>query len=94
MRIRLHVRTAVSVVVVAAGTVGLFAGPAAASPTRPERAAAAPAASGYLANTIALSNCSASLVRFPSSVDTDRALMLTNGHCYEGGMLGRRTGHA
>ncbi|GIG59862.1 hypothetical protein Lfu02_42340 [Longispora fulva] len=38
--------------------------------------------------TIALNNCSASLVRYPSSVDTDRALMLTNGHCYEGGMPG------
>lgn len=39
-----------------------------------------------LTATIALSNCSASLVRFPDSVDTDRAMMLTNGHCYEGGM--------
>jgi hypothetical protein len=39
-----------------------------------------------LASTIALSNCSASLVRFPNSADTDRAMMLTNGHCYEGGM--------
>ncbi|GAA0683340.1 hypothetical protein GCM10010193_41540 [Kitasatospora atroaurantiaca] len=36
---------------------------------------------GDLTATIALSNCSASLVRYPSSVDTDRALMLTNGHC-------------
>ncbi|MFJ9947330.1 putative Ig domain-containing protein [Kitasatospora sp. NPDC091207] len=36
---------------------------------------------GDLTSTIALSNCSASLVRYPSSVDTDRALMLTNGHC-------------
>jgi hypothetical protein len=36
--------------------------------------------------TIALNNCSAALVRWPSSVDSDRALMLTNGHCYEGGM--------
>ncbi|GAA4875789.1 hypothetical protein GCM10023235_64070 [Kitasatospora terrestris] len=34
-----------------------------------------------LTSTIALSNCSASLVRYPSSVDTDRAMMLTNGHC-------------
>jgi putative Ig domain-containing protein/trypsin-like peptidase len=41
-----------------------------------------------LASTIALSNCSASLVRFPSSQSTDRAMMLTNGHCYEGGFLG------
>jgi hypothetical protein len=40
-----------------------------------------------LANTIALSNCSASLVRFPASVSTDRAMMLTNGHCYEGGFI-------
>ena len=40
-----------------------------------------------LASTIALSNCSASLVRFPASADTDQAMMLTNGHCYEGGFL-------
>ncbi|HJQ01130.1 MAG TPA: hypothetical protein VJ851_05990 [Jatrophihabitans sp.] len=40
-----------------------------------------------LASTIALSNCSASLVRYPSSLTTDRAMMLTNGHCYEGGFL-------
>jgi trypsin-like peptidase len=39
-----------------------------------------------LASTIALSNCSASLVRFPNSAGTDQAMMLTNGHCYEGGM--------
>ena len=37
--------------------------------------------------TIRLSNCSASLVRYPTSVDTDRAMMLTNGHCYEGGFI-------
>jgi hypothetical protein len=40
-----------------------------------------------LASTIALSNCSGSLVRYPSSLDTDRAMLLTNGHCYEGGFL-------
>jgi len=40
-----------------------------------------------LASTIALSNCSASLVRYPTSVSSDQALMLTNGHCYEGGFL-------
>jgi len=38
--------------------------------------------------TIALSNCSAALVRYPSSINTDQAMMLTNGHCYEGGMPG------
>lgn len=40
---------------------------------------------------IALSNCSGSLVRFKSSQDTDKALLLTNGHCFStsvfGGML-------
>jgi len=60
--------------VIAAGTVLVGATPA----------QAVDAAS--LASTIALSNCSASLVRYPTSLDTDRALMLTNGHCYEGGM--------
>ncbi|GIG55965.1 serine protease [Longispora fulva] len=52
-------------------------------------AAAAPglAVTPSLNATIALNNCSASLVRYPSSVDSDRALMLTNGHCYEGGFL-------
>jgi hypothetical protein len=40
-----------------------------------------------LASTIKLNNCSASLVRYPTSKDTDRAMMLTNGHCYEGGFL-------
>ena len=54
---------------------GLLAGPA----------APAQAAATTLASTIDLSNCSASLVRFPTSRSTDRAMMLTNGHCYEGG---------
>lgn len=32
---------------------------------------------------VALDNCSGSLVRFENSVDTDFAMILTNGHCYE-----------
>lgn len=40
-----------------------------------------------LTATIALNNCSGSLVRYPSSVDSDRAMLLTNGHCYEGGFI-------
>ncbi|WP_206050939.1 pre-peptidase C-terminal domain-containing protein [Nocardioides speluncae] len=40
-----------------------------------------------LANAIALNNCSAALVRYPSSQAGDKALMLTNGHCYEGGFI-------
>ncbi|MFD5461660.1 putative Ig domain-containing protein, partial [Kitasatospora sp. NPDC127059] len=34
-----------------------------------------------LTSTIALDDCSASLVRFPVSAAGDRAMMLTNGHC-------------
>jgi V8-like Glu-specific endopeptidase len=38
------------------------------------------------AGTVALSNCSGSVIRFPNSADTDPALVLTNGHCLETGM--------
>lgn len=38
-----------------------------------------------LAGTVALSNCSGSVVRFPNSADTDPALVLSNGHCLETG---------
>jgi hypothetical protein len=40
-----------------------------------------------LGSTIALNNCSGSLVRWPQSVDSDRAMLLTNGHCYENGFI-------
>src|SRR5690349_21309227 len=51
-------------------------------------AQAAPTLASVTLNaTVALNNCSGSLVRWPSSVDADRALLLTNGHCYEGGFL-------
>jgi len=40
--------------------------------------------------TAALSNCSASLVRWPTSVAADRALVLTNGHCHGRDFLGAR----
>lgn len=36
---------------------------------------------------VALSNCSGSIIRFEHSKDTDRAMVLTNGHCYEGGFI-------
>lgn len=40
---------------------------------------------------VKLSNCSGALVRFEHSKDSDKGLMLTNGHCYEtspfGGMM-------
>ncbi|GAB1692763.1 S1 family peptidase [Krasilnikovia sp. M28-CT-15] len=67
-----------------AATASILTGPAAPA----QAAAPAPTAVAVtLANTIALSNCSASLVRFPTSVSTDSAMMLTNGHCYEGGFI-------
>ncbi|MFI5551054.1 serine protease [Streptomyces sp. NPDC051738] len=40
------------------------------------------------AGTVALSNCSGSVVRFPDSEDNDPALVMTNGHCLETGMPG------
>jgi len=36
---------------------------------------------------VALNNCSGALVRYTSSQPDDKALVLTNGHCYEGGFL-------
>ncbi|MFC7262236.1 S1 family peptidase [Streptomyces lutosisoli] len=38
-----------------------------------------------LAGTVALSNCSGSVIRFPNSLDTAPALVLSNGHCLETG---------
>jgi len=40
------------------------------------------------AGTVALSNCSGSLIRMPGSVSTDPALVMSNGHCLESGMPG------
>src|SRR5947209_6858845 len=36
---------------------------------------------------VALSNCSGSLVKLENGKDTDPAMVLTNGHCYEGGFI-------
>jgi Trypsin-like peptidase domain len=71
------------------GALSFAASPASAAPTSaaPTSAAPTPAVAADLTATIKLSNCSASLVRYPSSVSGDRAMMLTNGHCFEGGFL-------
>lgn len=49
----------------------------------------APAAAGVqavgFAGTVALSNCSGSVVRTPTALPTDPALVLSNGHCLETG---------
>ncbi|MER6252081.1 serine protease [Streptomyces sp. NPDC001584] len=63
--------------------------PAVAAPTAP--ATAPPAASEAtavavnFAGTVALSNCSGSVVRAPGSQPNDLALVLSNGHCLESG---------
>jgi V8-like Glu-specific endopeptidase len=51
-------------------------------------AQAAPAVAVSFAGTVALSNCSGSLVRLPGSAAGDPALVLSNGHCLESGMPG------
>ncbi|MFB6674759.1 serine protease [Streptomyces sp. NPDC056390] len=40
------------------------------------------------AGTVALSNCSGSVVRVPDSQPTDPALVMSNGHCLESGFPG------
>ncbi|QJT03759.1 trypsin-like peptidase domain-containing protein [Streptomyces asoensis] len=53
---------------------------------RADTKAAAPTLQAVnLAGTVALSNCSGSVVRFPNSLDTDPALVLSNGHCLSTG---------
>lgn len=50
---------------------------------------AVPAAKAVtFAGTVALSNCSGSVVRSPDSAPTDPALVLSNGHCLESGFPG------
>jgi V8-like Glu-specific endopeptidase len=65
-----------------AGTalVGSGAAPAAADVT-------AKAVTVDFAGTVALSNCSGSLVKLPTSASTDPALVMSNGHCLSGGFL-------
>ena len=59
---------------------------ATAAVTAPAVTAAAPAAIDF-SGTVALSNCSGSLVKLPGAATSGPALVLTNGHCYEGGFL-------
>ncbi|MEV7418016.1 serine protease [Streptomyces sp. NPDC089919] len=49
------------------------------------RTPAAKAVTITYAGTVALSNCSGSLVRVPNSLASDPALVLSNGHCLETG---------
>jgi V8-like Glu-specific endopeptidase len=40
---------------------------------------------------VALSNCSGSLIQLENGRDTDNAMVLTNGHCFEGGFPAQGT---
>ncbi|MFI9152152.1 serine protease [Streptomyces sp. NPDC053367] len=65
---------------------GAGAAPAVAA-TGTDSGSAAPAVKAVnFAGTVALSNCSGSVIRMPDSADDDPALVLTNGHCLETGM--------
>ncbi|WP_225075331.1 serine protease [Streptomyces sp. CoT10] len=81
-----------ALVIAGAGAVPAVAAPAPASGqsvsrvTGADRATAAPALAAVdFAGTVALSNCSGSVVRLPGSADGDPALVLSNGHCLETG---------
>ncbi|WP_329314982.1 MULTISPECIES: serine protease [unclassified Streptomyces] len=65
--------------------IGAAAAPAVAS--APQDKASAAVTVNY-AGTVALSNCSGSVVRAPGSQSTDPALVLSNGHCLETGFPG------
>ncbi|MEV0990599.1 serine protease [Streptomyces sp. NPDC049949] len=65
--------------------IGAAAAPAVASTSRDK---AAPAVTVNYAGTVALSNCSGSVVRAPGSQPNDPALVLSNGHCIESGFPG------
>ncbi|GAA0310787.1 serine protease [Streptomyces polychromogenes] len=62
---------------------GAAATPAVAQAPTPQQAAAV-----TYAGTVALSNCSGSVVRAPGSQPNDPALVLSNGHCLETGFPG------
>src|SRR5207245_1904939 len=69
--------------------IGAFSALLLAGATVPAAAATAPAPAAVTVNfagTVALSDCSGSVVRMPNSAPNDPALVLTNGHCLETGM--------
>ncbi|CAM3535196.1 serine protease [Streptomyces albus] len=70
----------------AAALTGVSAAPAAASGTSASPSATGVRATPSFEGTVALSNCSGSLVKMPNSKATDPALVLSNGHCLETGM--------
>ncbi|NEE57434.1 serine protease, partial [Streptomyces sp. SID8455] len=72
----------------AALLLGAGIAPAVAAENVPTQEAAPTAKAVTFAGTVALSNCSGSVVRSPDSAPTDPALVLSNGHCLETGFPG------
>ncbi|WP_442789370.1 trypsin-like serine peptidase [Kitasatospora sp. NBC_01302] len=73
----------------AAAVAALLGGASALAGAAPAGAATpahAPAVTVSFAGTVALDDCSGSVVRLPNSQAGDPALVLTNGHCLETGM--------
>ncbi|MEV3856309.1 serine protease [Streptomyces sp. NPDC050095] len=58
------------------------------TPTTATAAATPKVRAVTFAGTVALSNCSGSVVRVPNSQPTDPALVMSNGHCLESGFPG------
>lgn len=76
--------------VLAAGTPALATAqsPATAPTTTRPSVASAGAPAANFSGAVALSNCSGSVVRWATSEASDKALVLTNGHCYGDRFLG------
>ncbi|GAA2628342.1 hypothetical protein [Streptomyces axinellae] len=79
----------------AAALAGISAAPASAAATSGSGEASAPTSASASAHkkptfegTVALSNCSGSVVKLKNSKDSDPALVLSNGHCLQEGMPG------
>jgi V8-like Glu-specific endopeptidase len=70
----------------AAASIGVGHASATYAPTHPKPKAQVKAVD--FAGTVALSNCSGSVVRMPESAPEDPALVMSNGHCLEEGMPG------
>ena len=79
-------RATLAVLAASAGALLGLAGPATAAPAHAPAPAPAAVTVTY-AGTVALDDCSGSLIAMPASVSSDPALVMTNGHCLETGFL-------
>jgi len=75
----MHTPRRLALAVALAAMVGIATPALASAQQAKTEAFAAPNFSG----TVALDNCSGSIVRWKSSEDSDKAMVLSNGHCYD-----------